>query len=59
MLRDMAIARASFENIPIHLVTSVPSIETYNNIQTKKYKHATYLKKDIIIKLPENKDSSI
>ena len=29
--RDMAISRASFEKIPIHLVTSVPSIETYNN----------------------------
>ena len=31
--RDMAISRASFENIPINLVTSVPSIETYENIQ--------------------------
>ncbi len=37
--RDMAISRASFENIPIHLVSSVPSIETYNNIQKKKYRH--------------------
>ena len=35
--RDMAIARASLENIPINLVTSIPSIETYNNIVTKKY----------------------
>ncbi len=35
--RDMAIARASLENIPIILVTSIPSIETYNNIITKKY----------------------
>ena len=33
--RDMAIARASFEKIPIHLVTAIPSIETYNNIQKK------------------------
>ena len=33
--RDMAISRASFEKIPIHLVTSVPSMETYNNIQNK------------------------
>ena len=24
----MAISRASFENIPIHLVTAVPSLET-------------------------------
>ena len=35
--RDMAISRASFENIPIHLVTSIPSVETYNNIKNKKY----------------------
>ena len=36
--RDMAISRASFEKIPIHLVTSIPSIETYNNIHKKKYR---------------------
>jgi len=35
--RDMAIARASLENIPINLVTSIPSVETYNNIVNKKY----------------------
>ncbi len=35
--RDMAIARASFENIPINLITSVPSIETYENINKGKY----------------------
>ena len=35
--RDMAISRASIEDIPIHLVTSIPSIETYQNIKTKKY----------------------
>ena len=35
--RDMAIARASFENVPINLVTAVPSIETYANIKNKKY----------------------
>ena len=35
--RDMAIARASLENVPINLVTSIPSIETYNNIVNKKY----------------------
>ena len=35
--RDMAITRASLENIPINLVTSIPSIETYNNIISKKY----------------------
>ncbi len=36
--RDMAISRASIENIPIHLITSIPSLETYNNIKIKKYK---------------------
>jgi len=35
--RDMAITRAFLENIPINLVTSIPSIETYNNIVNKKY----------------------
>jgi primosomal protein N' (replication factor Y) (superfamily II helicase) len=42
--RDMAITRASLENIPINLVTSIPSIETYNNIINKKY-YITKLKK--------------
>ena len=42
--RDMAITRASLENIPINLVTSIPSIETYNNIVNKKY-YVTQLKK--------------
>ena len=37
--RDMAISRANFEKVPIHLVTSVPSVETYNNIQNKKFRH--------------------
>ena len=35
--RDMAISRASFENIPINLITSVPSLETYENIKKGKY----------------------
>tara|TARA_B100000886_G_scaffold199959_1_gene137904 strand:+ start:4955 stop:6898 length:1944 start_codon:yes stop_codon:yes gene_type:complete len=43
--RDMAISRANFENIPIHLVTSVPSIETYNNICNKKYRHTKIFKR--------------
>ena len=33
----MAIARASLENITINLVTSIPSVETYNNIVNKKF----------------------
>ena len=35
--RDMAISRAQIENIPIHLITSIPSLETYRNIEIKKY----------------------
>ena len=42
--RDMAITRASIENIPINLVTSIPSVETYNNIINKKY-YATKINK--------------
>jgi len=42
--RDMAITRASLENIPINLVTSIPSVETYNNIVNKKY-YVTKVKK--------------
>jgi len=37
--RDMAITRALFEKIPIHLVSSIPSLETFNNIQNKKFRH--------------------
>ena len=53
--RDMAISRASFENIPIHLVTSIPSIETYNNIQNKKYRHVKISKRFNNYPLPETK----
>jgi len=42
--RDMAVMRASLENIPINLITSIPSVETYNNIVSKKY-YLTKLKK--------------
>ena len=36
--RDMAVSRAYFENIPVNLVTAVPSLETFQNIKLKKYK---------------------
>ncbi len=36
--RDMAISRAYFQNIPINLITAVPSLETFKNIKSKKYK---------------------
>ncbi len=35
--RDMAISRASIENIPVLLSTSIPSLETYNNVKNRKY----------------------
>ena len=53
--RDMAITRANFEKIPIHLVTSVPSIETYNNICNKKYRHVKIIKRFQDFPLPETK----
>ena len=51
--RDMAIARASAENIPIHLVSAVPSLETYNNIKTKKYNHTRLANRYSDFPLPE------
>ena len=53
--RDMAISRANFEKIPIHLVTSVPSIETYNNINKKKYRHFRIVKRFNDYPLPDTK----
>ena len=53
--RDMAISRANFEKIPIHLVSSVPSIETYNNIQNKKYRHVKIQKRFKNYPLPKTK----
>ena len=44
----MAISRASIENIPVLLSTSIPSLETYNNVKNKKY-NITKLEKDIKI----------
>ena len=35
--RDMAISRAYFQNLPINLVTSIPSLETFNNIKKGKF----------------------
>ena len=53
--RDMAISRAYFEKIPIHLVTSIPSIETYNNIQNKKFRHVKIVKRFNDYPLPKTK----
>ena len=51
--RDMAIMRASLENIPINLVTAIPSIETYNNIVNKKYKLTSLTKRYKEASLPD------
>ena len=53
--RDMAISRASFENIPIHLVTSIPSLETYNNVINKKYNFTKIKKRFSNFPLPKTK----
>jgi len=53
--RDMAISRASFENIPIYLVTSIPSLETYNHIKNKKYNVSKINKRHKEFPLPETK----
>ena len=50
--RDMAISRASFENIPINLITAVPSVETYDNIKKKKYKLSKISKRYMDASLP-------
>ena len=50
--RDMAISRASFENIPINLVTAVPSVETYENIKKKKYNISKLEKRYLNASLP-------
>jgi primosomal protein N' (replication factor Y) len=51
--RDMAISRASFENIPIHLVSAVPSLETFSNIKNKKYNHTRLSNRYRDFPLPE------
>mgnify|MGYP001163517293 FL=1 len=53
--RDMAISRAFFEKIPIHLITSIPSIETFNNIKSKKFRHFNILKRYNDYPLPKTK----
>ena len=52
--RDMAIARASTENIPINLVTAVPSIETYANIKNKKYSYSRLINRFQNANLPKH-----
>ncbi len=53
--RDMAIARALFEKIPIHLISSIPSLETFNNIQNKKFRHFKIINRYDEYPLPKTK----
>jgi len=52
--RDMSISRASFENIPINLVSAVPSIETYENIKKKKYSYSRLINRYKNAQLPNH-----
>ncbi len=52
--RDMAISRAFFANIPINLVTAVPSIETFDNIKKGKYLHSRLYKRYLDANLPNH-----
>ncbi len=51
--RDMAISRASIENIPVLLSTSIPSLETYNNVLNKKYNFTKLQKRYKNFSLPK------
>ncbi len=52
--RDMAIARAKYENIPINLVTAIPSLETYENVKKGKYYHSRLIKRYKNAMLPQH-----
>ncbi len=52
--RDMAIVRARIENIPINLVTAVPSVETYFNIKIKKYSYSRLVNRFKNANLPKH-----
>jgi len=52
--RDMAVARANSENIPINLITAVPSIETYANIKNKKYSFSRLINRYKDANLPKH-----
>ncbi len=53
--RDMAISRASIENIPVLLSTSIPSLETFNNVKNKKYNFTKLEKRYKNFSLPNAK----
>ncbi len=53
--RDMAIAKSFIEDIPITLVSSIPSLETFKNILDKKYKRTIIKTRFNEFPLPETK----
>ena len=50
----MAIARAKFENIPINLISAVPSVETFQNIKNNKYSYSRLIKRYKNASLPKH-----
>ena len=50
----MAISKASFLNIPINLVTAVPSLETFYNIKKGKFLVTRLHKRYLDAKLPNH-----
>ena len=52
--RDMSISRAFFENIPVNLITAVPSVETYENIKKGKYSYSRLISRFKNAKLPNH-----
>jgi len=52
--RDMSIARANFENVPINLITAVPSLETYANVKNNKYSFSRLVKRYKEANLPSH-----
>ena len=57
--RDMAIARSKFENIPINLVSAVPSVETFVNIKSRKYSYSRLIKRYKDAALPKHEIISL
>ena len=51
--RDMAVARAKFENIPINLISAVPSVETFQNIRNNKYTYSRLIRRYKNANLPK------
>lgn len=53
--RDMAVARAHHEKIPVMLVTATPSLETVHNIEQGRYAHVKLTTRYAAAQMPEVK----